>query len=108
MWWSGSAIFTLRKACFLAGLNPKTAARKLSRARCDKLAAAVRTILSRAIRAGGSSLRDYVQSDGSLGCFQVQSAVYDRAGEPCQTCKAPIRQIVQGARSTYYCTRCQR
>jgi formamidopyrimidine-DNA glycosylase len=96
------------ESLFLARLNPKTAARKLSRERCDKLAAAVRTVLSQAIRAGGSSLRDYVQSDGSLGCFQIQSAVYDRAGMPCKVCKMPIKQIVQGARSTYYCTHCQR
>jgi formamidopyrimidine-DNA glycosylase len=96
------------ESLFLAKLNPKTAARRLSRERCDTLAAAVRTVLSQAIKAGGSSLRDYVQSDGSLGCFQIQSAVYDRAGMPCKVCKMPIKQIVQGARSTYYCTHCQR
>jgi formamidopyrimidine-DNA glycosylase len=95
------------ESLFLAGLNPKTPARRLSRERCDKLADAVRTVLTRAIRAGGSSLRDYVQSDGSFGCFQIESAVYGRAGQPCRVCKTPIRQFVQGARSTYYCVRCQ-
>jgi formamidopyrimidine-DNA glycosylase len=96
------------ESLFLAGINPKTAAQRLSRARTDKLAAAIRTVLQRAIHAGGSSLRNYVQSDGSFGCFQVESAVYGRAGKPCRVCKTPIRQIVQGARSTYYCVRCQR
>jgi formamidopyrimidine-DNA glycosylase len=96
------------ESLFLARINPKTAANRLSLARCETLAAAVRTVLANAIKAGGSSLRDYVQSDGTPGYFQTQSAVYDRAGKPCKVCKTPIRQIVQGARSTYYCTRCQR
>ncbi len=96
------------ESLFLAGINPKTAAKRLSLARCNTLVDAVRTVLSNAINAGGSSLRDYVQSDGTPGYFQTQSAVYDRAGKPCKVCKKPIRQIVQGARSTYYCTRCQR
>jgi formamidopyrimidine-DNA glycosylase len=96
------------ESLFLAGINPKTQARRLSRERCDKLAGAVRTVLTRAIRAGGSSLRNYVQSDGSFGCFQIDCSVYDRAGKPCRVCRTPIRQIVQGQRSTYYCTKCQR
>jgi formamidopyrimidine-DNA glycosylase len=96
------------ESLFLAGINPKTPARRLSRERCDMLAASVRTVLTQAIRAGGSSLRNYVQSDGSFGCFQIDCAVYDRAGKPCRSCRTPIRQIVQGQRSTYYCTKCQR
>lgn len=96
------------ESLFLARLNPKTPANRLSRERCANLAAAVRTVLTQAIRAGGSSLRDYVQSDGSFGCFQIECAVYDRAGKPCRICGNPIRQIVQGQRSTYYCVRCQR
>jgi formamidopyrimidine-DNA glycosylase len=96
------------ESLFLAGLNPKTAARRLSRLRCDTLVASVRKVLTQAIRAGGSSLRDYVQSDGSFGCFQIECAVYDRAGKPCRICRTPIRQIVQGQRSTYYCPQCQR
>jgi formamidopyrimidine-DNA glycosylase len=96
------------ESLFLAGLNPKTAARRLSRLRCDNLAASVRKVLTQAIRAGGSSLRNYVQSDGSFGCFQIECAVYDRAGKPCRICRTPIRQIVQGQRSTYYCPQCQR
>jgi formamidopyrimidine-DNA glycosylase len=96
------------ESLFLAGINPKTPARKLSLERCERLAMAVRKVLAQAIRAGGSSLRDYVQSDGSFGCFQIESSVYDRAGRPCRVCKMPIRQITQGQRSTYYCTTCQR
>ena len=96
------------ESLFLARINPKTAARRLGRGRCDRLAEAVRSVLNQAIRAGGSSLRDYVQSDGSFGCFQVECAVYGRAGEPCRSCGGPIRQIAQGQRSTYYCPHCQR
>jgi len=96
------------ESLFLAGVNPKTPAQRLGRERCEKLAAAIRSVLTKAIRAGGSSLRNYVQSDGSFGCFQIECAVYDRAGKPCRMCGTPIRQIVQGQRSTYYCTHCQR
>jgi formamidopyrimidine-DNA glycosylase len=64
-------------------------------------------VLEEAIAAGGSSLRDYVQSSGELGCFQHAFRVYDRTGEPCPACRAPIRRIVQSGRSTYYCGRCQ-
>ena len=96
------------ESLFLARINPKTPARRLGRLRCDRLADAVRSVLRQAIRAGGSSLRDYVQSDGGFGCFQLQSAVYGREGEPCRACGGPIRQIVQGQRSTYFCPHCQR
>lgn len=96
------------ESLFLAGLNPKTAARRLSRERCEQLVAAVRKVLTQAIRAGGSSLRNYVQSDGSFGCFQIACAVYDRAGQPCRVCKTPIKRILQGQRSTFYCGVCQR
>jgi len=60
------------------------------------------------VRAGGSSLRDYVGSEGEPGCFQMRHWVYDRAGEPCRRCGAPVRRLVQGQRATYYCARCQR
>jgi len=61
-----------------------------------------------AIRAGGSSLRDFVGSDGVHGCFQRRAWVYDRAGQACRKCGNAIRRIVQGQRATYYCTACQR
>ena len=84
--------------------------------RADRLAAAVRAVLLRAIEAGGSSLRDYVQASGELGYFQHQWSVYGKEGEPCPRCapddaaKTPCRitRIVQSGRSTFYCGRTQR
>ncbi|AOZ05012.1 bifunctional DNA-formamidopyrimidine glycosylase/DNA-(apurinic or apyrimidinic site) lyase [Cupriavidus malaysiensis] len=95
------------ESLFRAGIHPTTPAGRLSRARCERLAAAVREILAEAIARGGSTLRDFVGSDGSSGYFQLDCCVYDRAGKPCRTCGTPIRQIVQGQRSTFYCPRCQ-
>ncbi len=65
-------------------------------------------MLREAIDAGGSSLRDYVQSNGELGNFQRNFRVYDRAGEPCLVCGGPVGRIVQGARATFFCAVCQR
>ena len=96
------------EALFRAGISPRTAARRLSRARCEVLAAKIRETLEAAIGAGGSSLRDYVASDGMAGSYQNRFLVYDRAGEPCRRCGAKIRGIRQGQRSTYYCPRCQK
>ena len=96
------------ESLFRAGIRPQTPARRLSRARCERLAAAVRRTLEDALSAGGSTLRDFVQSDGSPGYFQQQYFVYDRAGAPCRRCATPVRRIVQGQRSTFYCPVCQR
>lgn len=96
------------EALFRAGIRPSTPARRLSRARCELLAAKVRETLQDAISAGGSSLRDYVNSDGEAGFFQDKFNVYGRAGEPCWKCGTPIKSIRQGQRATYYCPRCQR
>ena len=96
------------ESLFRAGIRPTTAAGRVSRARCERLADAVRATLAAAIERGGSTLRDFVGSDGASGYFQLDCFVYDRAGEPCRVCGAPIRQIVQGQRSTYYCAHCQR
>jgi formamidopyrimidine-DNA glycosylase len=68
----------------------------------------VRQVLTRAIEAGGSSLRDYVQADGELGYFQHEWAVYGREGEPCKACGRPIKRLVQSGRSTFYCSHCQK
>jgi formamidopyrimidine-DNA glycosylase len=95
------------EALFRAGIRPGTRAGRLSRERCALLVAKVRETLELAINAGGSSLRDYVQSDGLAGNYQNQFLVYDRAGEPCRRCGAKIRGIRQGQRSTDYCPRCQ-
>lgn len=95
------------ESLFRAGIRPTTPAGKISLARYDKLAVAVRETLTEAIARGGTTLRDFVGSDGSSGYFQLDCLVYDRAGEPCRVCGTPIRQIVQGQRSTFYCPHCQ-
>jgi formamidopyrimidine-DNA glycosylase len=96
------------EALFRARLSPLRTAGHLSPREAARLAAAVKEVLLEAIAAGGSSLRDYVQSNGELGSFQRDFRVYDRGGEPCVRCEAPVQRIVQGARATYFCARCQR
>jgi formamidopyrimidine-DNA glycosylase len=96
------------ESLFEAGIHPAKAAGKLTRPQCVHLAEAVRLILKKAIAAGGSSLKDFVNSDGDPGYFMVQTKVYDRKDEPCKVCKTPIKQIVQGQRSTYFCPTCQK
>ena len=93
---------------FRAGIRPTIAAGRISLVRYDLLADAVRTILAAAIEKGGSTLRDFVGSDGAEGYFQLDYFVYDRACLPCHVCGTAIKQIVQGQRSTYYCPHCQR
>lgn len=95
------------ESLFLAGIHPRRAAGKVSRARLERLADAIKATLAKAIRAGGSSLRDYVQANGELGYFQVNAFVYDRERQPCRKCNAPIRAIRQGQRSTFFCPTCQ-
>jgi formamidopyrimidine-DNA glycosylase len=95
------------EALFRAGIRPKRAARGLSRAECAKLAAAIRAVLTMAIRFGGTTLRDYVGAEGAPGYFKRKLYVYERAGEPCRKCGTPIRHLTQGQRSTYYCPSCQ-
>jgi formamidopyrimidine-DNA glycosylase len=96
------------ESLFRAGINPKTPASRISRARYDKLALAIREILAAAIVQGGSTLRDFIAVNGQSGYFQQTYFVYDRAGVPCRNCGTPIRQIKQGQRSTFYCVNCQR
>ncbi len=96
------------ESLFHAGIRPAIAARRLSRPACERLVAAIRQVLTAAIAAGGSSLRDYVHSSGELGYFQLQTRVYDREGLPCKACATPIRRIVQGQRASFYCPNCQR
>jgi formamidopyrimidine-DNA glycosylase len=93
-----------------AGLSPRRLAGRVQGARADELANAIRDVLERAIAAGGSSLRDYVQASGELGYFQHHWAVYGKEGEPCPRCdcRTGIRRIVQGGRSTFYCAKRQR
>ena len=95
------------ESLFLAGINPRRAAGRISKERYALLAAAIQGVLERAIRAGGTTLRDFYNGDGEPGYFRQQLNVYDREDLPCRECRAPIAQIVQGQRSTYYCKRCQ-
>jgi formamidopyrimidine-DNA glycosylase len=96
------------ESLFRAGINPKTAAGRISRGRYDKLAEAIKSILAEAIVQGGSTLRDFIAVNGQSGYFQQTYFVYDREGVPCRNCGAPIRRIVQGQRSTFYCVNCQK
>ena len=112
------------EALHRAGISPRRLARTVQGGRAEALANAVRAVLTDAIAAGGSSLRDYVQPDGELGYFQHAWRVYGREGEACggsdaareraaelspgAVCGAPVRRLVQSARSTFYCGRCQR
>ncbi len=91
----------------LAGIRPQTPARKLSAVRAEKLAAAIKNVLRRAIQAGGSTLRDFAKADGAPGYFQTRWKVYGREGARCD-CGGEIKKIAQNARATYYCPRCQR
>jgi len=96
------------ESLFLAAIHPRTRAGRLSAERSARLAHAVKSTLRKAIRSGGSSLRDFVGSDGVYGCFQHRAWVYAREGEKCRRCGARIRRIVQGQRATYYCPTCQK
>lgn len=96
------------ESLFRAGINPKTPAGRIGLARYERLAAAIRAVLSEAIVQGGSSLRDFINVNGQSGYFQQAYFVYDRAGVPCRVCSAPVRQIKQGQRSTFYCVNCQK
>ncbi len=96
------------EALFRAGIHPRRAAGKVSRARYDKLAEGVRAVLGEAIRQGGTTLRDYVNADGTPGYFRQKLYVYERDGQPCRRCGTPIRKLAQGQRSTYFCPACQK
>lgn len=98
------------EALFRAGLSPEREAGSLGRKRTARLAEAIQAVLMDAIRAGGSSLRDYAKADGSLGYFQHEFKVYGRAGEECSRpgCGATIARVVQNNRSSFHCPRCQR
>jgi len=96
------------ESLFRAGIRPSRRAGSLSLERCTNLTRAIKRTLQAAISAGGSSLRDFVRSDGRPGYFQNRYRVYDRAGKPCRRCGASIRRAVQGQRATFYCPACQR
>lgn len=95
------------EALFLAGIAPTKPAGSISRAKLEKLVQAVREVLEAAIRAGGSTLRDYARPDGELGYFAKEWRVYGREGELC-SCGRPVQRRVDSGRSTFYCGKCQR
>jgi formamidopyrimidine-DNA glycosylase len=96
------------EALFVAGIDPRTRSDRISRPRCERLAAALRETLARALALGGSTLRDFRDAHGMAGRFQAQAGVYGREGVACQRCGASIRRVVQGQRSTFFCAGCQR
>lgn len=96
------------EALFMAGIHPKRQAGKISKARLKKLHNTIRTVLQRSIDQGGTTLRDFLHSDGQPGYFKQQLSVYDREGQPCHDCQSTIKRIVLGQRSTFYCPKCQK
>jgi formamidopyrimidine-DNA glycosylase len=96
------------EALFDAGIHPKKAAGKVSLAQYEALVKAIRKILKAAIKKGGTTLKDFVNSDGKKGYFSFHLKVYGRGDLPCVTCETPLKEIRQGQRSTVYCPRCQR
>jgi len=98
------------EALHRAGLSPRRKAGRIAAARVARLVPAIRDVLTEAIAAGGSSLRDYRQTDGELGYFQHNFRVYGREGAPCPTpgCRGVIGRVVQSGRSTFFCPQCQR
>jgi formamidopyrimidine-DNA glycosylase len=107
---SGLGNIYVCEVLYRAGIHPKRKAGQISAKRVATLVPLIRDVLSEAIAAGGSSLRDYRQSDGELGYFQHGFQVYDREGEPCLThgCEKTIVRIVQSGRSSFFCPQCQR
>ena len=96
------------ESLFLAGIHPSRAAGRVSAERYQRLAEAIRTVLTRAIKAGGTTLRDFTRADGQPGYFSQSLNVYGREGEPCRVCGTPIKGTRHGQRSTCYCPQCQR
>jgi len=96
------------EALFMAGIHPATPAGKLSLKRWDKLVNAIKSVLQTAITQGGTTLKDFTQSDGQPGYFAQSLQVYGREGEDCYQCRRPVLKMTQGQRSTFYCGHCQR
>jgi formamidopyrimidine-DNA glycosylase len=96
------------EALFRAGIDPRRPAGKVSRVAFARLVKVVREVLLEAIEAGGTTIRDFANSDGEPGYFRINLRVYGRGGEACVTCAAPVQQVRLGQRSTYFCAKCQR
>ncbi|MBP5790340.1 MAG: bifunctional DNA-formamidopyrimidine glycosylase/DNA-(apurinic or apyrimidinic site) lyase [Neisseriaceae bacterium] len=96
------------EALFMAKINPQRLSGSLKKSECNRLANAVKTILQQAIAAGGSSIQDFVDSNGHAGYFQQQHQVYGKANAPCPACGALICRMVQNQRSSFFCPNCQK
>ena len=96
------------EALYRSGISPKRKAATVPGARAERLVPAINAVIAAAIQAGGSSISDFANTDGSLGYFQHSFDVYGREGEPCKTCSTPIKRLVQAGRSSFYCSTCQR
>lgn len=93
---------------FRSGIHPLLASNKLTKPRAEKLVTAIREVLTESITQGGTTLRDFLKSDGEPGYFKQRLFVYGRKGEPCRVCTAPISHQVLGQRATYWCAKCQK
>ena len=96
------------EALFQAGIKPHAAAGKISLAQYHQLAKAIKSVLKRAIKKGGTTLRDFSQSDGTPGYFRIALKAYGHAGEPCPRCGSRLKTQKIGQRSTVYCSNCQK
>ncbi len=96
------------ESLFMAGIRPTTRAHGISRPRAKRLYDAIRQVLARAVEAGGSTLKDFSSADGKTGYFQLEAAVYGRAGQACRRCTATVKTIRQGQRATFFCPVCQK
>lgn len=95
------------EALLSSGIHPKRQAARISKARLERLTDEIKAVLERSIKQGGTTLRDFLREDGTAGYFKQQLLVYDRENEPCHSCSAPIKRIILGQRSTFYCPQCQ-
>lgn len=95
------------EALFLAGIRPTRKANGIGPKAVQRLHAAIREVLNRAVQMGGSTLRNFSSASGQAGHFQLAASVYGREGQPCGVCTSPIRRLIQGQRSTYFCATCQ-
>ncbi len=96
------------ESLFRAGIDPRSAAGRIALKRLERLVPAIKETLTAAIDAGGSSLRDFIHSDGGTGYFQQQYFVYGRTGAPCRVCGRPIRELRQAQRASFHCAGCQK
>ncbi|MCL4304806.1 bifunctional DNA-formamidopyrimidine glycosylase/DNA-(apurinic or apyrimidinic site) lyase [bacterium] len=106
--WAGIGNIYASEVCWVAGIDPRKAANRLTLAQCAALCDAVPEVLSSALERGGSTLRDFMSPDGKYGSYQKEFRVYDRAGEACLCCGGVIKRLVQAQRSTFFCPKCQK